>query len=135
MNSIILMGRLTKDPETRYHANGTTSITRFTIAVERKYKLSGEDKPRTDFINCFAWNKKGEMIAKHFGKGNMIAVRGSVETGSYDKNGNKVYTTEVNVDEVSFTGERRERKEENTQIDNYGFMNIPDGIDEDLPFN
>ena len=137
LNQSILMGRLTKDPETRYLQGGNASVTRFTIAVERDYKAAGEEKPKTDFINCTAWNKTGEFIAKYFAKGSMIAVTGSIETGSYTDNetGKTVYTTEVRVNKVSFTGEKRGDSRQETSNYSDGFMNVPDGIDEELPFN
>lgn len=135
INQTILMGRLTRNPETRYLQGSDNSVTKFTIAVDRDYKAAGEENPKTDFINCIAWNKTGEFIAKYFAKGSMIAVIGSIETDSYtNKDGVKVYTTAVRVSKASFTGEKRnDRPEPSTGCE--GFMNIPDGIDEELPFN
>lgn len=132
LNQVVLMGRLTRDPETRYLQNSDASVTRFNMAVERDYKAAGEENYKTDFLNCVAWNKTGEFVAKNFAKGSMIAVTGSIETGSYiDKEtGKTVYTTEIKVNKASFTGERRD-----TGSSNNGFMSIPDGIDEELPFN
>ena len=135
LNQIILMGRLTKDPETRFLQGSNSSVTRMTLAVERNYKAAGEEKPKTDFINCVAWNKTGEFIEKYFSKGSMIAITGSLETGSYtDNDGKKVYTTEVKINKVSFTGERREDKPQPSG-DSDDFMNIPDNIEEELPWN
>lgn len=136
LNQSILMGRLTKDPETRFMQSSNNSVTRFTIAVERDYKQQGEERPKTDFINCVAWNKSGEFISKYFPKGSMIAVIGKIETDSYtDKDNKKVYTTVVKVDKAHFTGERRETDNlPEPCTGSEGFMNIPDGI-EDLPFN
>lgn len=136
LNQVQLMGRLTRDPETRYIQSSDSSVTRFSIAVERNYKAPNEENAKADFINCIAWNKKGEFIAKHFAKGNMIAVVGNIETGSYLDNdtGKRVYTTEVRVNEAFFTGERREAAG-SSPTDSDGFMNIPEGIDEELPFN
>lgn len=133
LNQSILMGRITRDPETRFLQGSNSSVTRFTIAVERDYKAAGEEKPKTDFINCTAWNKTGEFITKYFPKGSMIAVMGSIETGSYTDNetGKKVYTTEVKVDRAYFTGEKRNSSPD-TSGD--GFMSIPDNMD-DFPFN
>lgn len=141
LNQTILMGRLTRDPETRYIQGSNSSVTRFTVAVDRDYKASNEDKPKTDFISCVAWNKTGEFIEKYFRKGSMIAVIGSIETGSYkDKDGKTVYTTEIRVTKVSFTGEKKAASDSSNNNNEYetdenGFMNIPDGIDEELPFN
>lgn len=134
LNQSILMGRLTKDPETRFLQNSNNSVTRFTIAVERDYEVNGERK--TDFINCVAWNKTGEFIAKYFPKGSMIAIWGSIETGSYTDNetGKKVYTTDIRVDRAYFTGEKRATGSSPDNM-NDGFMNVPDGIDEELPFS
>lgn len=136
LNQVQLMGRLTRDPETRYIQSSDSSVTRFTIAVERNYKAPNEESPKADFINCIAWNKKGEFIGKYFSKGNMIAVVGNIETGSYLDNdtGKRVYTTEVRVSEAYFTGEKREAAG-SSPTDNDGFMNIPEGIDEELPFS
>lgn len=136
LNQSVLMGRLTKDPETRFLQGSNSSVTRFTIAVERDYKAANEEKPKTDFINCTAWNKTGEFVAKYFPKGSMIAVWGSIETDDYIDNntGKKVYTTGVRVDRAYFTGEKRANgSSPDTSGD--GFMNMPDGIDEELPFN
>ncbi|MBQ9700113.1 MAG: single-stranded DNA-binding protein [Lachnospiraceae bacterium] len=137
LNQVSLMGRLVRNPETRYLQSSDSSVTRFTIAVERNYKAQNEDKPKADFINCTAWNKKGEFIAKYFPKGSMIAITGSIETGSYLDNdtGKTVYTTEVRVSEAYFTGEKREQQTGSSHADSDGFMNVPDGIDEELPFN
>ena len=82
------MGRITRDPDTRFIQNTNNSVTRFSIAVDRDYKAANEERPRTDFISCIAWNKTGEFISKYFKKGSMIAVTGSIETGSYtDRDG------------------------------------------------
>ena len=133
LNQVVLMGRLTREPETRFLQGNNSSVTRFTIAVERDYKAAGEEQPKTDFINCTAWNKTGEFIAKYFTKGSMIAVTGAIETGSYtDQDGKKVYTTEVRVSKASFTGERRDS---GSSTDNDGFMSVPDNFEDDLPFN
>lgn len=142
LNHIAAMGRLTGDPETRYLQGSNNSVTRFTAAVERNYKAANEEKPKTDFINCVAWNKIGEFIAKHFRKGDMIAVTGSLELGSYtNKEGFKVNTAEIKVDSAYFTGGRRAEAADSAappnvpEADGDGFMNVPEGIDEELPFN
>lgn len=137
INQSVIMGRLTHDPEIKYLQGNDTAVARISIAVERDYKAAGEERPKTDFINCVAWNKTAEFIGKYFKKGSMIAVTGAIETGSYtDQNGNKVYTTVVRINKVSFTGEKRAESEERPEpYTGDGFMNIPDGIDEELPFN
>lgn len=146
LNNVILMGRLVRDPETNYLQSSNSSVTRFTLAVEKSYKSGDEWQTKASFINCVAWNKTGEFIGKHFRQGNMICVNGSIETGSYtNRDGQKVYTTDIIVDKAYFTGENKAAAEESENNDyNYGrpapsnsdgFMNIPDGIDEELPFN
>ena len=99
MNKVILIGRLAKDVETRYA--GETSVSRYSLAVDRKFKKEGE--PSADFINCVAFGKSGEFAEKYLRKGMKIAVIGRIQTGSYtDKNGNKVYTTDVVVEDIIF---------------------------------
>lgn len=132
LNQIILMGRLTRDPETRFFANDQgKSVTRFTIAVNRDY---GE---KVDFINCVAWNKTGEFVEKYFKKGSLILVIGSLELDSYTNNENqKVYTTEVRVSKVSFTGEKKETETGSSAApSDTDFMAIPEGVVDELPFN
>ena len=99
MNKVVLLGRLTKDPELRFAAGSGTAVSRFTIAVNRQFK-----KNETDFINCVAFGKTAETISQYFTKGKQIAVSGSIRTGSYDaQDGTKRYTTDVAVDSFSFT--------------------------------
>ncbi|MCR5817177.1 MAG: single-stranded DNA-binding protein [Ruminococcus sp.] len=105
LNRVILMGRITRDLEIRQTPNGN-SVLRFTVAVDRPVKQGAEKQ--TDFISCTAWGQQAEFIGRYFGKGRMIALEGSIRTGSYDKNGVTVYTTDVNVERVSFTGEPRQ---------------------------
>ena len=106
LNRVILMGRLTADPELRKTASDL-SVTSFTLAVDRNYG-KGADR-QTDFINCVAWRQTGEFIARYFQKGSMIAVVGSIQSRSWDGNdGKKQYATEVVVDEAYFTGSRAE---------------------------
>ena len=105
LNRVILMGRITRDLEIRQTPNGN-SVLRFTVAVDRPVKQGAEKQ--TDFISCTAWGQQAEFIGRYFGKGRMIALEGSIRTGSYDKNGQTVYTTDVNVERVSFTGEPRQ---------------------------
>ena len=136
MNKVILMGRLTRDPEIRYSQGAnTTCVARYTLAVDRKFKQEGQ--PTADFINCIAFGKLGEFAEKYLHKGVKIAVTGRIQTGSYNnKDGQKVYTTDVVVEEQEFceskANQQTERPRPATDAD--GFMNIPDGI-EDLPFN
>lgn len=145
INNVTLLGRLTKEPEVRYAQGSDLAVCNFTLAVERDYKPQGADKPETDFINCTAFGNTAKFISTHFKKGNMLAVTGSIQTGEYtNKDGVKVYTTKVKVDKASFTGERKaDAQQGNNQppaysqppVDNDGFQNIPEGIDEELPFN
>lgn len=139
MNKVVLMGRLTKDPEVRYsQGEKPMAIARYTLAVDRKFKRDGE--ANADFINCIAFGKNGEFAEKYLRKGIKIAVVGRIQTGSYtNKDGNKVYTTDVVVEEHEFAESKNasqsERPQPMPQTDSDGFMNIPDGIDEELPFN
>lgn len=152
MNKVILMGRLTRDPEVRYTAGeNTLAIARYTLAVDRRFRRDGE--ATADFINCVVFGRGAEFAEKYFHQGIRIVVSGRIQTGSYtNREGQKVYTTEVVVEEQEFA-------ESKSASDNYmashpqqsaapapsmpapsaasadGFMNIPDGIDEELPFN
>ena len=146
MNKVILMGRLTRDPEVRYsQGEQATAIARYTLAVDRRGKAT-DGEQSADFINCVAFGRSGEFAEKYFHKGTKVAVAGRIQTGSYTNRDNqKVYTTDVIVDKVHFTGEKKAAAEESEDRDynygrpapsnNDGFMNIPDGIDEELPFN
>jgi single-strand DNA-binding protein len=142
MNKVILMGRLTKDPETRYSqgVEATQTITRYSLAVNRKMSKNNE----ADFINCVAFGKSAEFADKYFRKGMKVLVTGRIQTGSYtNKDGQKVYTTDVVIEEQEFAeskggsnaGGEQQRPTPSTTVDENGFMNIPDGIDEELPFN
>ena len=106
LNKVIIMGRITRDLEIRQSQNGT-SVLKFSVAVDRDM---GKDKEKSaDFINCVAFGKRAEFINQYFGKGRMIAIEGNIRTGTYeDKDGNKRYTTDVWVDDVSFTGESKQ---------------------------
>ena len=144
MNKVILMGRLTRDPEVRYSQGATaTAIARFSIAVDRRFKRDGE--PDADFINCVAFGKTGEFIERYGHKGTKFVVEGRIQTGSYtNKDGQRVYTPDVVVENVEFA-ESKNASSGGNNNDGYigqhpgtandGFMNIPDGIDEELPFN
>ena len=108
MNTVVLMGRLTKNPELRQTQSGT-DVTQFTIAVNRRYKDANGEYP-TDFINCVAWRQTAGFISKYFAKGAMIAVTGTLQTRKYtDKQGAERMATEVVVDNAEFTGEKKER--------------------------
>lgn len=108
LNKVIIMGRLTADLELKQTPSGV-SVLSFNIAVERSYSKQGEEK-QVDFINCVAWRQQAEFISKYFSKGRMIALEGNLRTRTYDdKNGTKHYVTEVYIDGVSFTGEKKEQ--------------------------
>ena len=159
MNKVILMGRLTRDPEVRYSTgNNPLAIARYTLAVDRRFKRDGEAE--ADFISCVSFGKTAEFAEKYYRQGLKIVVSGRIQTGSYtNREGQKVYTTEVVVEEQEFaesksasqgsggntsnnrsnnTPNQASNNGRNSSSDPYpadGFMNIPDGIDEELPFN
>lgn len=140
MNRVILVGRLVRDPEVRYMQNeNSTAIARYSLAVPRKFKRDGD--PDCDFIPCIAFGKLGEFAERYLHKGTKILVSGRLQTGSYtNKDGQKVYTTDVIVEEQEFcesknVNQQESRPQQQSMIDSNGFMNIPDGIDEELPFN
>ena len=137
MNKVILMGRLTRDPDVRYTAgDNPTAIGRYTLAVDRRYKREGE--ATADFINCVAFGKQGEFAEKYFRQGTKVLVTGRIQTGSYtNRDGVKVYTTDVVVEEQEFAESKKEEKKPQKKIeeDENGFTNIPEGIDEVLPFD
>ena len=139
MNKVILMGRLTKDVDVRYsQGSEPMAIARYTLAVDKKFKKEGE--ATADFISCVAFGKQGEFAEKYLRKGMKIAVTGRIQTGSYtDKDtGKTVYTTDIVVEEHEFAESKKDDASKptvNTRVDADGFMNIPDGIDEELPFN
>lgn len=143
MNKIILVGRLTKDPE--LSATQNSSYVRFNLAVDRRFKRDG-DEVTADFPFCIAWGKTAEFIDKYFHKGMKLGLVGRIQTGSYtNRDGQKVYTTDVVAEEVEFvesknassgnSGGSGGRTAPPPVTDDDGFMNIPDGIDEELPFN
>lgn len=140
MNKVILMGRLTRDPEVRYSGgDNATTIAKYSLAVDRRFKRDNE--PSADFINCVGFGKTAEFAEKYFRKGMRICVVGRIQIGSYtNRDGQKVYTTYVVVEEQGFA-ESKGASENNgadrpqPTTDSNGFMNIPDGIDEELPFN
>ena len=152
MNRVILMGRLTRDPEVRYtQGEKTMAIARYTLAVDRRGRRSQNDGEQTaDFINCVAFNKSGEFAEKYFHQGMRVLVSGRIQTGSYtNKEGQRVYTTDVIVDDQEFADSKNSsggnsgeggyqptsRPAPSSAVGD-GFMNIPDGVeDEGLPFN
>ena len=137
MNKVILMGRLTRDPEIRYGGANNTAVARYTLAVDRRFKRDGE--ATADFINCIAFGKLGEFAEKYFRQGMRVSVSGRIQTGSYtNKDGQKVYTTDVVVEEQEFAESKNASQQtasSKSNMDSDGFMNVPDGIDEEIPFS
>ena len=145
MNKVVLMGRLTRDPEVRYsQGENALAIARYTLAVDRRFKRDGEQS--ADFINCVVFGKSAEFTERYFRQGMRVTICGRIQTGSYtNKDGVKVYTTEVVVEEQEFAESKNASAESNpyqaapapapSANAGDGFMNIPDGIDEELPFN
>ena len=149
MNKVILVGRLTRDPEVRYsQGDSSTAVGRYTLAVDRRFKRDGEQT--ADFIGCVAFGRQAEFAEKYLRQGVKIAVTGRIQTGSYtNRDGVKVYTTDVVVEEQEFVESKANSGANggfqpgpspspspapSTDIGD-GFMNIPDGIDEELPFS
>ncbi|WP_031556412.1 single-stranded DNA-binding protein [Lachnospira multipara] len=153
MNKVILMGRLTRDPEVRYSAGDNSSaFARYTLAVDRRFSRNNGDGQNTDYIPCVAFGKSAEFAEKYLHQGTKMVVVGRIQTGSYtNKEGRKVYTTDVIVEEQEFAESKSAAannssnyseaaytpsREEPVQEAGDGFMNIPDGVeDEGLPFN
>jgi single-strand DNA-binding protein len=162
MNIVVLMGRLTKDPDVRYsQGDNSLAIARYTLAVDRRRGRSSSqgDQQTADFISCVAFGKSAEFAEKYLHKGTKICIRGRIQTGSYtNKDGVKVYTTDVVIDDQEFAESKNAQtsgpdyssyanagrsqssapapeKEESPSGAVEGFMNIPEGIDEELPFN
>ena len=156
MNKVILMGRLTRDPEVRYSQNDTSmAIARYSLAVDRRFSRNNNngDQQTVDFINCVAFGRSAEFAEKYFRQGMRVTISGRIQTGSYTNNeGNRVYTTEVVVEEQEFA-ESKSASQANAaayQPQQYsapapmqsaprpaadGFMNIPEGLEEELPFS
>ena len=149
MNKVILMGRLTRDPEVRYsQGEQATAIARYTVAVDRRFRRDS-DSQTADFIGCVAFGRQAEFAEKYLRKGIKIALTGRIQTGSYtNRDGQKIYTTEVVVEEVDFADSRRSDDTADTPADAAGAMPAPqaaaapadtgmDGfaVDEDIPFN
>ena len=140
MNKVILFGRLTKDTETRVsQGDNPTYITRYTLAVDRRFKKDGE--PSADFVNCVAFGKSAEFAEKYFFKGMKVAITGRVQTGSYtNKDGQKVYTTDVVIEEQEFAESKQANEQHHEQSAQSstvgdGFVKIPNGELEELPFS
>ena len=148
MNKVILMGRLTRDPDVRYSAGeNSTAVARYTLAVDRRFHRDGD--ATADFIGCVAFGRQAEFAEKYLRQGTKIAITGRIQTGSYtNREGQKVYTTDVVVEEQEFAESRAEAEANRASFQRQsapspapsadagdGFMNIPDGIDEELPFN
>lgn len=146
MNKVILMGRLTRDPEVRYsQGENSLAIARYTLAVDRRFKRDGEAS--ADFISCVVFGKSAEFSERYFRQGLRVVVSGRIQTGSYtNKEGVKVYTTEVVVEEQEFAESKAASESSHNNFQTSpspspsadagdGFMNIPDGIDEELPFS
>ena len=138
MNKVILMGRLTRDPEVRY-AQGERSmaIAKYTLAIDRRKTQQNSD-PGADFINCVAFDRAGEFAEKYFRQGLRVLISGHLQTGSYtNKDGQKVYTTDVIVESQEFADSRRDGSGAGSRgSKDDDFMNIPDNVeDEGLPFN
>lgn len=153
MNKVILMGRLTRDPEVRYSQGASqTAVARFSVAVDRRFKREGE--PDADFFNCTCFGKQAEFVERYLHKGVKVVLSGRVQNDNYtNKDGQMVYSVRIMVDEIEFA------ESKNASVGNGdggyrnnggfgggnsapapsgagdGFMNIPDGIDEELPFN
>ena len=137
MNKVILIGRVVRDADIRYSQGAnTTCVARYTLAVPRKFKQEGQ--PNADFINCIAFGKLGEFAEKYLHKGVKIAVVGRIQTGSYtNKDGQKVYTTDVVVEEQEFCESKSQSNSQPqpTPSNDNSWMNIPDGVEDSLPFN
>ena len=147
MNKVVLIGRLTRDPEIRYsQGEQAIAVARYTLAVDRRFRRDS-DSQTADFIGCVAFGRQAEFAEKYFRKGTKIAVTGRIQTGSYtNREGQKVYTTDVVIEEQEFAESKAASAENGfhpmeadrpspSNAVGDGFMNIPDGIDEELPFN
>jgi len=136
MNRVILMGRLTRDPNISYAQKDNSAIARFTLAVDRRFSTEGQ--PSADFISCVTFGKQAEFAEKYLKQGTKVACEGRIQTGSYtNREGQKVYTTDVILDGVEFAESKASQKQTTplpSSDGSTGFMNIPDGIDEELPF-
>ncbi len=146
MNKVVLMGRLTRDPEVRYsQGERSMAIARYTLAVDRRGRQGTDTQQTADFINCIAFDRAGEFAEKYFRQGMRVLVSGRIQTGSYiNRDGVKVYTTDIVVEDQEFaesknasagTSVTKPRPSAAEDVDVDGFMNIPDGVDDEgLPF-
>lgn len=138
MNKVILMGRLTRDPEVRYsQGERSMAIAKYTLAIDRRKTQQNSD-PGADFINCVAFDRAGEFAEKYFRQGLRVLISGHLQTGSYtNKDGQKVYTTDVIVESQEFADSRRDGSGAGSRgSKDDDFMNIPDNVEEEgLPFN
>ena len=140
MNKVILMGRLVRDPDIRWtQGQDARCIARYTLAVDRRIKAQ-EGQQSADFVSCVSFGKTAEFIEKYIKKGTKIAITGRIQTGSYtNRDEQKVYTTDVVVEECEFAESKKAAGENTSQpapeTDDDGFMNVPDEIDDELPFN
>ena len=138
MNKVILMGRLTRDPS---QVENSTAIARYTLAVDRRFRRNNDGEQTADFIGCVAFGRSAEFAEKYFRQGLKVIVTGRIQTGSYtNKEGQKVYTTDVVVEDQEFaeskaTSQQNQQNNSTPASDSDGFMNIPDGIDEEMPFS
>lgn len=132
MNKVILMGRFTRDPEIRYSQGANpTAVARFSIAVDRRLKREGE--PDADFFNCTCFGKQAEFVEKYLHKGTKVVISGRIQNDNYtNKDGQMVYSVRIMVDEIEFA---ESAKRSGVQSQDDGFMNIPEGMEEELPFN
>ena len=144
MNKVILMGRLTREPDVRYsqNADGSMAVARYTLAVDRRRARNNNDEQSADFISCVAFGRSGEFAEKYLHQGTKIVVTGRIQTGSYtNKDGQRVYTTDVVVEEQEFAESKSAAtntpsRPESGQMLGDGYMAIPDGVDDEgLPFN
>lgn len=137
MNKAILMGRLTRDPEIRYTQGAEPlAIARWTLAVDRRIKSSSPNEKNADFIPCLAFGKQAEFAEKYFRQGMKIVIAGRIQTGSYtNRDGIKVYTTEVVIEEMDFAeSKKKSEDQQDNSAPDAGFTDIPEGLEEQLPF-
>ena len=142
MNKVILMGRLTREPDVRYsqNADGSMAVARYTLAVDRRRARNNNDEQSADFISCVAFGRSGEFAEKYLHQGTKIVVTGRIQTGSYtNKDGQRVYTTDVVVEEQEFAESKSESKNTSNPVEESsaddGFMNLTDEYNDELPFH
>lgn len=147
MNKVIMMGRLTRDPEVRYSQGASqTAIARFSLAVDRRWKREGE--PDADFFNCTVFGKQADFVEKYLRQGTKVVITGRVQNDNYtNKEGQKVYSVQIIVEEIEFAESKNaaanaggssyqaDSRPSPSQAAGDGFMSIPDGAEEELPFN